>query len=90
MTDFSTMPPEASNLVIQLMQASRKEADWTTNTLIDSLTEQLADSHAQVDAIRDRIQGLLDGPYMPTPDAIIGALWPSPEIRAAFRQEAES
>ncbi len=83
---FSDMPPEASDLVIRLMQASRAEADWTTNTLLDSLTEQLADSHAEVDAIRDRINALFSGPYMPTPDAVLAALYPSPEVRSNYRK----
>ena len=88
--DFSTMPPEASSLVIQLMQASQAQTAGITTSLIESLTEQLADSQAKVDAIRTRIQLLLEEQYMPTPDAIRRALWPSAEVRAAFRQDEEN
>ncbi len=89
-TDFTTMPPEASDLVIRLMQASRAQADATTNTLLDSLTEQLADSRAEVDAIRARIQGLFYGPYEPSENAILNALYPSDELRAHFRRDRDA
>lgn len=89
-TDFTSMPPEASDLVIRIMEANANQAASLTNSLVDSLTEQLADSQAEVDAIRARIRHLLDGPYMPTPDAIDRALCPSADDRAFYRRDGDS
>lgn len=86
MTTFADMPPEATDLVIQIMQANASQAASTTNYLLDSLTEQVADSRATVDAIRARVQALLDGPYQPSADAIYRALWPGEDERALYRR----
>lgn len=58
----------------------------TSTRLIDSLTEQLAEANATLDAIRDRIEALLDGSYMPTSTVLRQALWPPKEIRECYRQ----
>lgn len=88
-TDFTEMPPEASSLVIQLMQASQAETAGITTSLIGSLTEQLAESNAEIGAIRYRIGALLDGDYMPTPEAILRALYPPAELRERFRSDRD-
>lgn len=89
MTSFADMPPEASDLVIQLMQASQAQTAGITTSVIDSLTEQLADSRAEVSAIRNRIDALFAGPYMPTPDAVLAALWPDADDRERFRRDKD-
>lgn len=76
-----------SPLVADVLSAMIGQTHDTTRLLIDSLTEQLADSQAEVDAIRTTVMELLAGPYMPTPAAIQRALYPSAEVRAAFREE---
>lgn len=87
--DFTTVPPEANDLIIRIMQANAEQSASVTNRLVDSLTEQVADSRAEVDAIRAHILGLLSGPYMPTPEAIERALYPSSEVRAAYREDED-
>ena len=82
--------PPFTPLVADILTAMTSQTAAVTTTVIDNLTEQLADSQAEVDAIRDRIQALLDGPYMPTPDAILRALWPNEAERAMYRRDGDS
>jgi hypothetical protein len=84
------MDDEAAELMGQLMTASLAQTQDVTNRVIDSLTADLADAHATVDAIRSRIWDLLDGPYMPSADALIDALWPNEEEREPFRRDHEA
>jgi hypothetical protein len=84
------MDDEAAELMGQLMTASLAQTQDVTNRVIDSLTADLADAHATVDAIRWRIGALLDGPYMPSADALIAALWPNEEEREPFRRDQEA
>jgi chemotaxis regulatin CheY-phosphate phosphatase CheZ len=82
--------PEFSPLVGQVITAMISQTHDTTNRLIDSLTEQLSESQAEVDAIRAGVAELLDGPYMPTPDAIYRALYPSEAMRERYRRDGIS
>jgi hypothetical protein len=84
------MDDEAAELMGQLMTASLAQTQDVTNRVIDSLTADLADAHATLDAIRWRIGALLEGPYMPNPDALIAALWPNEEEREYFRRDQEA
>jgi hypothetical protein len=84
------MDDEAAELMGQLMTASLAQTQDVTNRVIDSLTADLADAHATVDAIRSRIWDLLDGPYMPSADALNAALWPNEEEREPFRRDHEA
>ena len=83
-----SQPTEAplSPLVAGILTAMNSQTAAVTNNVIDNLTEQLADANATLDAIRDRIQELLSGPYMPLPGHILTALWPTAEQRAEFRE----
>jgi hypothetical protein len=85
-----TIPADADDLVAQLVQASFNQSRDTASRLIDSLTEQLADSQAEVDAIRARIDDLLAGPYAPSADAIAAALYPSTADRENFRRDRDA
>jgi uncharacterized coiled-coil protein SlyX len=78
-----------SPLVADILTAMTSQTAAITNQVIDGLTEQLADSRAEVDAIRERIHELLSGPYLPNPEAIERALYPSPEARARYRRDGD-
>lgn len=82
MTDSPISP-----LIADLIGANMDALNWTTNTLLDSLSADLAKSQATVDAIRDGVIELLSGDYMPTPDAIQRALFPSAAMVDRFRVE---
>jgi hypothetical protein len=82
--------PPFTPFVADVITAMMSQTHATTNSLIDSLTAQLADARADLDAIRFQVEGLLGGPYMPTPDAILRALYPSAELRKHFRRDGES
>lgn len=75
-----------SPLVATLISASLADTFATGRALTDSLTEQTESQAAHIDAIRGGIHELLSGPYMPTPDAIRRALYPSPELVDHYRQ----
>lgn len=75
-----------SPLVAELLSASLSITHDTTNRLIDSLTTQLADAHAELGTIRHDVTRLADGNYMPTPAAIGRALWPAARRIQMFRE----
>lgn len=77
--------PLVANLVTAMMTASHN----TTNALIDGLTEQRDKAEATVDAIREAVIQLLDGPYAPSAAAIERALWPTAEVVDRFRRPGE-
>lgn len=79
--------PPFTPLVADLISSMVAQTHDTTNQLLDSLTEQVTDSQARVDAIRAGVADLLDGPYMPTPDAILRALYPSDVMCERFRRD---
>jgi hypothetical protein len=81
------MTQPISPLMADLIGANMDALNRTTNTLIDSLSVDLAKSHATVDAIRDGVIELLSGDYMPTPAAIERALYPSAAMVDRFRVE---
>ena len=68
---------EGLELALQLMGASSEGLARTTNTLIDNLTAERDELRAEIHAVRDRIDMLLSGPYMPSADSLRSALWPS-------------
>lgn len=64
-------------LVVQILQQQSADLAYTTNALVEGLQHSSDMYSATVDAIRDRIQSLLEGPYMPSPAALLIALYPS-------------
>lgn len=79
-----------SPLVADLITASLKQSQWTANTLIDNLTEDLAKAQAEIAAMRAVVSELLDGPYQPTSAAIERALYPSAAMIDRFRDRSQS
>ena len=77
-TDKTAEPISAAgaSLALILMGKMAEDTAATTNALIESLTNQLAEANARIDLIRTGVAALLDGPWMPTPDTIITALYP--------------
>jgi hypothetical protein len=74
-----------SPLVADVIGAMIGQSHDASTRLIDSLTSQLADTHATIDAIRTSVSELLDGPYVPSAHAIERALYPSNALRDQFR-----
>lgn len=87
---MTTEQQPISPFMAEVMTAMMSQTHATTNNLIDSLTSQLADSRATVDAIRAGVQGLFDGPYMPMPDSVLAALYPSEQVCDRFRPDGET
>lgn len=76
MSEDLNIPP----LVIQLMEQSRRDLAFTTDSLITNLTRQTRIQEATLILIREKISLLLSGPYMPGPRAIEEALYPRPHV----------
>lgn len=79
-----------SPLVGAILTQMFTDSSAVTSTLIDSLTEQLNDALATIDAIRADVDELLCGPYMPTSEYLRRALWPTAENRAQYRRDREA
>jgi hypothetical protein len=77
-----TTDPDApfSPLVGAILTQMASDSAYTTNTLLDSPTAQLAEANATLDAIRDRVEGMFQGETMPTPAAVIRRLYPPPSV----------
>lgn len=77
-------------LVAGLMEASMKATAAAADDVIGHLTFRADRAEAQLELIRERVNALLDGPWMPMPDAIRHALWPSDGAIRALLAEKES
>ena len=73
------LPGSASALMIQIMQQSARDAAYTTNELLAGYQREAQEANATIEAIRRRLQELMTGDYMPTPYAVLQALYPSRE-----------
>lgn len=79
-----------SPLVADLVTSMLTATQHTTNLVIDNLNRDLATEKARLAAIHCAVLDLLDGPWMPMPDAIRRALYPSAEMIATYREDGES
>ena len=84
--DATSDREQGLELALQLMGASAAGLAGTTNQLIDNLTAERDDLYATLDAVRDGIEQLVSGPFMPTPKGIVSALWPSEETVNLYRK----
>jgi len=69
-----------SPLMASILGQMSRDAQFTTNALIDGLEYQEAHLRATLELIRAQIFDLLDGPYMPMPILLKKALYPPEEI----------
>lgn len=80
--------PPISPLVAELITASLTRTQQVTNQVIENLEAMNADLRAELSAVREEVLALLDGRYMPMPEAIRRALYPS-RAAIASRREVE-
>lgn len=71
---------EAAGLLALLVQANADQLAWTTNQLIEGLTERAEQAEATLAAVRVGIEYLLSGEHAPTDAAILRALYPTGRI----------
>lgn len=83
---MSTETEPFSPFVAAILTAQADLTAATTNALVASLTERAEAAEAELAAIRADVTALLTGRYVPNPNAIHEALYPSPERVAAFRR----
>ncbi len=67
------------DLAVRLMEQNAKDLAHVTNHLLDTYKSERDAAQATILAIRDEIASLLAGKYMPTPNAIIDATYPTDE-----------
>lgn len=79
-------PVTITPLVADILTVMISDSADVNQRLIASLTTQVDEYRAELGLIRNRVEVLLSGPYMPTPAALIGALWPG---QAAVEAAAE-
>lgn len=83
---MAKQPPLIDPFVVQLLEANSDALAYTTNKLLDAYKEQAETNQATLDAIRSHIDSLLSGPWMPTPDTLLRALWPTKELVDKYRK----
>lgn len=76
-----------SPLVGQILTAQAEFTRQVTDSLVDSLTKDRDRAEATIAAIRAGVEALFDGPWVPTPEAILAALYPSVEVVAQYRKD---
>lgn len=64
-------------LVAGVLSAMFKDTAATTDALLDSYKHRADRAEAELWLVREQIGRLLEGPYMPTSQALLAALWPS-------------
>lgn len=72
-----TMPVEAVELMGALIERNAHDLHYITDQLMESYKRQAEEAQAELAAIREGITSLFDSPWMPSPDAVRMALWPS-------------
>lgn len=83
--EHSPIDPLLAAIISQMFADSAA----TTNALLDSYKHTTDRATASLGLVRARISELLDGPYLPSPDALRAALWPSDaEIEAEIEAGA--
>ncbi len=74
--DLTEVDNDATALIINIMQQNAKDAAYTTNALLEGYKRDYERAEATVQAIRRAILNLFDGPYAPSQNSIIAALYP--------------
>ena len=82
--------PLIDPLVAQILEQNSRNLAFTTNALIDNLTARLDEERAELAAVRDEIQRLLAGSWMPTSDALIRALYPAGSTINSYKEVTTS
>lgn len=73
--DSAVAIPNDVKLIVTLMGASANQNNAINWALIQDLSRSERRQRAQLALIRDRVVGLMDGPYMPNPAVVMDALW---------------
>lgn len=81
------IPVEAVELMGRLLEHSLGETQHITNQLMEAYQDERDEARATIQAIRSNVNNLLDGPYHPSTQAILRALWPSNQEIADWREE---
>lgn len=91
MAERETGPITIQNpdLIAALMQQSIRDAQFTTNALIEGHRSRADRAEATLDAIRFRMAALFSGDFMPAEHAIMRALNPSDELIERFMPQEE-
>jgi hypothetical protein len=77
-----------NDLIANLLSASLEQTHNVTNRVIENLESEVIYQKALVKVIRHRIESLLNGNYMPTPNAIIDALYPGEYVIDKFKADS--
>jgi hypothetical protein len=64
-------------IALLVMSRLLDDAHGTGQTLIDSYRHSYAESKATLDLVREGIDNMLNGPYMPMPHMLLAMLFPS-------------
>lgn len=85
--DSEQFPLAVLKLMYQLLQQSNSDYQFTSQALIDGLTDENEKLRAELSLIRQGIIYILEGPYMPMPSYIRKLLYPSlNEIKARIEE----
>jgi hypothetical protein len=88
-TGEAPAPMEMASLLMGLMGQGHRDYQYVTQNLIEGLQRQLAQTQAELAAIRVRVNDLFDSDYMPTESAIIRAVF-YPDAKLIERMRANA
>jgi hypothetical protein len=67
-------------IALLLMQKMSSDTSTTYSALVESYRRAHAESQATLDLVREGIDDMLNGPYMPMPHMLLTMLFPSPKL----------
>jgi len=76
-----------SPLVAEILTAQRTQTAAVTEQVMANYRRDLAYERARRQAVQNAVLALLAGPWLPHPDAIAAALFPSDELIATYRKD---
>lgn len=74
------LPPEATELTAQLLLANAQENLSIANDLKDSYLRRALTAEATLGLVREHIEDLFGGPYLPSTGRVMDALYPDRDL----------
>jgi hypothetical protein len=85
--DVEILDSDATALILNIMQQNARDANFTTEALMNGYRNSQLRAEATIHAIRWNVQKLFKDGYQPSESAILNAIWPTHEQIEDFMEE---